>query len=466
MTDKNKTLNDFFKYFAGDLFVKGFMFISLPLLSRVMSPDDYGKMSLLNAAIMILYVFISLNLQNAVINSFMKNDVDFPRYLGTIIIGLVPTQLFLVLLCPFYAPYIAPLLSISVADLYWVLAICIMLSYIYIYTSYLQGARLSSEFVKLNAISKIIEIFLIFLIAYLLLHNKYLSKVYAQIIVNIFVFIYIFRKIREIATFEFDKAYFKMAMMFSVPLMVHVLSNSLLSQADRLIISKLMGDYSAGIYSFSYNLGMCVIIIITAWNSSWQPKLYSLINANAKKDICRVIYSSSVIVAILSFFAILFSKEIVIILADRAYHDAINIIPVIIFGNALIHVYLSYVNFTFFHKKTMWVSLGTLMALLVNIVLNYMLIPIYGITGAAWATVGAYFLLAFFQYLISKYVIKENPLSILLLIIYSTFFMTALYVSIEVNKLDIVHAVTIKIIISVVILVLLYKSKIYNLIKV
>ena len=133
MSNKNKTFKDFINYFLGDLFVKGFMFISLPLLSRIMSPEDYGRMSLINAAVMILYVFISLNLQNAVINAYMKNEVDFPVYLGSVLWGLTAAQVLLAALSIYFAVPLGMLLSISKYDVYWVVAICILLSYIYIY---------------------------------------------------------------------------------------------------------------------------------------------------------------------------------------------------------------------------------------------------------------------------------------------------------------------------------------------
>ncbi|ELY5855226.1 oligosaccharide flippase family protein, partial [Cronobacter malonaticus] len=208
MSNKNKTFKDFLNYFLGDLFVKGFMFISLPLLSRIISPEDYGRMSLINSAVMILYVFISLNLQNAVINACMKNDVDFPVYLGSVLWGLTAAQVILVALSGYFAAPLAVLLSISKSDVYWVVSICILLSYIYIYTSYLQGARLSSGFVKINLVSKVSEVVVVFLFAWLLTKDKYLAKVYAQLVVSFILLIYVAMQLKKIAVFKFNLKYF------------------------------------------------------------------------------------------------------------------------------------------------------------------------------------------------------------------------------------------------------------------
>ncbi|WP_186377474.1 lipopolysaccharide biosynthesis protein, partial [Yersinia rochesterensis] len=165
---------------------------------------------------------------------------------------------------------------------------------------------------------------------------------------------------------KFNFIYLKEALIFSLPLIVHVLSNSLLSQADRLIINKIMGTYSAGIYSFAYNLGMCVIVVITAWNSSWQPQLYKLINIRDDEAIKKATYASTVLIFLICALSMLFSKEMVVFLASDKYYDSIPILPLIIIGNSLIHIYLVYVNFIFYKKKTVIISCATLGALGIN----------------------------------------------------------------------------------------------------
>lgn len=406
---KNNILKNFVNYFIGDLFVKGFLFISLPLLSRVMTPSEYGKLSLVNTSIMILYVFISLNLQNAVLNRYMTTKENFSIYLSTLIFSIFPFQIILVLAFPYYSSHISSLLQISESDLWWVIIICIQITYIYMYTSYLQASQNSHEFIKINIISKVTEIISIFVLAIYLSNNQYLSKIISQLVINIFLCVYVFKNLKNIIVLRFNLAYLKEALFFSIPLIIHVLSNTLLSQSDRLIINDLKGEYAAGIYSFSYNIGMAILVAIMAWNSSWQPKFYNLIDN--KKNIITIkttIKNSTIIIFIMSSLLILFSKEFVIILSSKLYYESYKIIPIIIIGNALIHIYLSYVNFLFYKKKSILISIGTLLALLLNVYLNYQLIPIYGIEGAAWATVIAYIALSLFHYISATYFIKLN----------------------------------------------------------
>ena len=171
---KSKTIKDFINYALGDIFVKGFLFISLPLLSHLLDPIQYGNLSLINTAIMIVYVFISLNLQNAVTNRYMLTSENFSDYLLSILCFLVPFQIVSLLLAPFYKSYASALLGISADDFIWVLIICIMLSYIYIYTCYLQASRQSKKYVFFNIFTKMSELIFIFFFSFFLASNKYM----------------------------------------------------------------------------------------------------------------------------------------------------------------------------------------------------------------------------------------------------------------------------------------------------
>ncbi|MGN3439297.1 oligosaccharide flippase family protein [Proteus penneri] len=459
---KNNILKNFVNYFIGDLFVKGFLFISLPLLSRVMAPSEYGKLSLVNTSIMILYVFISLNLQNAVLNRYMTTREHFSVYLSTLILSILPFQIILILTFPYYSSHISLLLQISESDLWWVIIICIQITYIYMYTSYLQASQNSHAFIKINITSKVTEIISIFILALYLSNNQYLSKIISQLIINIFLCVYIFKKLKNIIVWKFNLTYLKEALFFSIPLIIHVLSNTLLSQSDRLIINDLKGEYAAGIYSFSYNIGMAILVAIMAWNSSWQPKFYNLINNKEKKTtIKKIIKNSTIIIFIMSTLLIIFSKEFVIVLSSKLYYESYKIIPIIIIGNALIHIYLSYVNFLFYRKKSMLISIGTLSALVLNVYLNYQLVPIYGIEGAAWATVIAYIALSLFHYISATYFIKLNFIPLTNLIYFTISLLVVYLITIYIENFTYPIELLLKIVISLLFIMYVFLKKPY-----
>ncbi|ELY6281107.1 polysaccharide biosynthesis protein, partial [Cronobacter turicensis] len=323
----------------------------------------------------------------------------------------------------------------------------------------------SSGFVKINIVSKVSEVFVIFLFAWLLTKDKYLAKIYAQLVVSLILLIYIAVQLKKIAVFKFNLKYFISAIAFSSPLIIHVLSNALLSQVDRLFIAKMLGEGQAGIYSFAYNIGMCILVVVMAWNSSWQPRLYKLLDSNQNEKIVHIINKSSILMLVITFLTILFSKQMVEILADYRYRESFTVVPVILIGNSLIHIYLSYVNFTFYKKKTILVSIGTLLAVTINISLNYLLIPKYGIHGAAWATVVAYLMLAFFHYLIATKMLRSNPISWILLLWYSVILLASYFFVVYLDSLTLWLSLFIKLITCILVLIMVMKTKIHNELK-
>ena len=457
---KNKTISDFLNYLASDLFVKGFLFISLPLLSRVMSPEEYGKLSLINAAVMILFVFLSLNLQNAVSNRFMRDSNDFGSYLFSNMVFIIPIQALLLLISPFYLPYLSGLFSLPEKDVFFVLLICSLLSIFYTYTSYLQASRQSKDFSLLNIATKVSEVILLFIFAMYLSNDQYLSKIYAQSIIVILSLLYVAPKLYRILIFNFKFSHVKEALYFSIPLLPHVLANSLLAQVDRLIIDDQLGTVATGIYSFSYNLSMAIVVIVMAWNSSWQPRLYKLIESGNKDKIAIISKSSTLILLLISVFTMLYTQEIVVIFSSSDYYDSIRIIPIIIIGNALIHIYLTYANFVFYEKKTIFISLATLLALVVNVVFNFLFIPSYGIEGAAWATVIAYACMCLSHYLLSTYVLKLNSLSINLFVFYIVGLLCSYVIFVQLEQIvSYWSMLAFKVVITVIALCLLWKKK-------
>ncbi|WP_065648927.1 oligosaccharide flippase family protein [Pantoea eucrina] len=455
---KSKMIRDFRNYFLGDVFVKGFLFISLPLLSRIMDPQQYGKLSIINTAIMIMYVFVSLNLQNAVTNRYMLKSEGFNNYLKSIFSFLIPFQLFLICISPIIAKYMAVILGISESDFLWVMLICVLLSYIYIYTSYLQASRQSGVYVKINVLSKISEIILIFTFAYFMTREQYLSKIYAQLIISTIIIFFLFRKLKSISNGSFNSSELKDALYFSVPLIIHVLSNSLLSQADRIIINNMIGSGEAGIYSFAYNIAMGMVVLIMAWNSSWQPRLFKHIEMDSRKKITDTTKASAYLILAIGVIGIFFSKEVILLVADKNYYSSIEILPIIIIANAFTHLYLCYANFVFYKKRAFFISFATMLAMAINIGLNILLIPKYGIIGSAWATAFAYLMLTIFHYLTSTFLTKNNSISFIYIAIYLFVLMAAYYVSGVVDKsFTLWIAITIKIILTGLITAFLLK---------
>ena len=139
---------------------------------------------------------------------------------------------------------------------------------------------------------------------------------------------------------------------------------------------------------------------------AWSPMFYDKLNDKKYDDINSLTKKYTKIVLIIAFTLILFARELVMLMADKKYYVALNIVPVVIISYLFFFLYTMYVSFAFYYKKTQLIALITIIAGSVNIVLNYLFIPKFGYTIAAWTTLISYVVLFVLHYVNVKFKIK------------------------------------------------------------
>ena len=121
-----------------------------------------------------------------------------------------------------------------------------------------------------------------------------------------------------------------------------------------------------------------------------NEKDYNSINVFAEK---YVEFMSAAMIGV-----ILVGPEIVKLLSTKAYWEGIKIIPPIVLANYLIFVYTMYVNVEHYYKKTVFISINTIIAAVSNILLNIVFIYKWGYVGAAYTTLFSYILSLILHY--------------------------------------------------------------------
>lgn len=205
-----------------------------------------------------------------------------------------------------------------------------------------------------------------------------------------------------------NKSYWKYALALSLPLIPHFLSGYILNHSDRIMITKFCGEEYTALYSVTYTCSAAVSMVFNALNQAWVPwfneKYFYQENQTIKKT--TTIYY-------LLFFAItvgllLVGPEMLGIFGGAKYAEAIAIMPVVMascffqFSNAF------FVNIEMFEKKTMLTAIGTFTAAVLNVVLNYIFIPLYGYQAAAYTTFAGFMFLFFYHYLICRRLIGKK----------------------------------------------------------
>jgi O-antigen/teichoic acid export membrane protein len=118
-----------------------------------------------------------------------------------------------------------------------------------------------------------------------------------------------------------------------------------------------------------------------------------------------------------------------ITLLGQSYWSGIKIIPIILFSYLLYGIYVNLTVGIYIEKKSEWMAIFTGLAAVVNVSSNLYLMPAYGMMGAAYAALLAYFVMMVSIYLANQrlYHISYEYGRIFWIILYVTMALTFYY---------------------------------------
>ncbi len=440
-------------YLIAEFFNKGIVFLTIPIFTYLLSPEDYGVISIYAAIISIFIVFMGLNFHTSVARRYHEDTNDFNAFLGFNITFLILLNIVLILIFFMLKEYLATFFAIDSHIFFIAIIVSSLGVFLQVELSYLQTSQQSKKYVTILVIRNILLTLGAIIWIYLLEDNKYLGKIYSELVIMGIIFIFVIRDLLKTSKFKFDKEYIKYSLSYGVPLIPHTLSGLILLQADRIIINQISGSYETGLYSFAFNVGMIMSVFVTSFNNAWIPIFYKDLKENAYNKIQDTSNKYVKIIFIVTLVLILFSKEIVMIMADEKYYDALKIVPIIILGFTMVYLYTLYANYAFYRKKTGLISLFTFIAGIVNVGLNYLFIPEYGYIAAAWTTLFSYFVLFVLHYINVKYILKEKVIRLSNILIQLALLLLFIFIyfntNIEIYLLELVFRISLIILIAI-----------------
>ena len=198
---------------------------------------------------------------------------------------------------------------------------------------------------------------------------------------------------------------------FALPMLATGVLSMIIELSDRSIISYILQDAAeVGLYSVNYKIGMFMLLIVMGFNMAWQPYFLDRKNKHSLGLIAEnAIYIGGLIWSIVSLLVpyVITYEAWSFSIIDKIYWNGIHVIPTIALGYFFHGIYILSVPGMYLYDKPkilMYIKLG---GALLNIVLNFILIPVYGISGAATATMISFFCMAIAAYLINKKLISD-----------------------------------------------------------
>lgn len=447
---------------------KGIALLTTPIFTRILTEEQYGTFSIFQSWFNILIIFTSLNIfMSGYIKGLLlyKDDKD----------GFTSSQLSLTtcITLIFFVVYVINIdFWTKIFELSPVLMIIMFLELLVMpaFEFWIAKKRFDYDYKKVIVISISMNVISLILgiLAVLNIDYKVEARVFSEVFVKLLfagtLFIGILIKGKKL----YDKEYWKYALKFNLPLIPHYLSNYILNQSDRLMISKMVGNVQTAYYSVSNTVSNVIMLLVLAINNALTPYIYKTINDNHPEKIKNKIKPIVILIGLLSIMVMSFAPEVISIFAGSNYLDAIYVIPPITASVYFIFIYSMFSNVEYYYQKTGLIAIATTISAILNLILNYFGIKLFGYYAAGYTTLICYICLAICHYIFYKKIVNEkftklkDIYDVKLMVIVGIFVLIMMILMSIIYKFILIRYATIVII---VIFVILKKDLIINSIK-
>lgn len=380
-------------------------FVSFPIWTRLLNPEEYGIYNLIIISIGFLTTFAKAGLQKSVIRFFSefaakRREQPLSAYYSTLLLGALATGLIFSL---FFVGVVLLLkdsfaLGISTGTLlFLVVVIVVMLSINSVLISFFRVEQRALLFSVLSLVHRYgnIGASVLFAIVFKMgLLGLFVGQAVLESLVALGCVLELIWK-KRLAIKHFSMKFFREALGFGIPLMPMESSRWILAYMDRYIISIIMGASAVGFYSVGYNMTLYFSTLLAAPLNLAITPLYLDIwekhGAEKTKEFLNSIIDYFLMLAIPLICAFSFmGRDLIELLASAKYQEAYVVLPYLVVPIVLNSSYSVFGAGLLIHKKTKLVMYYTVLASIINVVLNFLFIPKFGLVGAAVATLIAY----------------------------------------------------------------------------
>jgi len=400
-----------FWFIVVSLIQKGFSFITVPIFTRVITQEQYGIYSTYLSLANIMTVFLTLNLETGAYSNVLgkekeeklKNEIT----LSYISLTFLLTLIFVIFLIIFPKIF-SSLFNTSFLLLIFMAVEILSATPINLWV-FQQRFKYKYKSLILYTIINCISNVLLGLLFVINAETNYqaaariASVIVIKIIFALIIYIYYVLKTKKV----FSTKKWKETLKFQLPLIPHYLSMNLLLSSDLIMIKKFIGTIEAANYSIAYSIGQVMIIIKQCLIDAIRPWIYNKLNNKKYKEINNITNVLIIVVTILSILLSVAAPEIVLVFASSKYSEAIYAIPPIALSSMFVFIFNLFVVIETYYKKTTGIMRSSVIAAILNIVLNLIFIPKFGYIIAGYTTMISYMILSLLHYLNIKKIEKE-----------------------------------------------------------
>ncbi len=368
-------------------------FILLPILTRYLTPAEYGEVAMFQVLLGALSAFVGITFVGAAGRKYYDTDTskeDLAEFIGSCIQLILIFSIIVFSILFIFQNQFSDWLSLKPAYILFAVLVAFCSVIISIRLDQWQVKKQAVKYGALQIAQSLLNMVLSLLLVVLLLKGAE-GRINAQIIASsvfLVIALYLLKKDSLLKVFTWRKDYLTEALKFGIPLIPHIAGSFLLVSVDRIVINQEIGLAEAGIYMVAVQLTAAIGIVFDAVNKAYIPWLFEKLTANVMEDkqqIVKLTYAWFFLImvgVILSFFI---GPPLVVLIAGEQYKEAGKVVGWLALGQGFQGMYLMVTNYIFYSKRTGLLSFASISSGILNLVLLIILVRILGLEGAAIA---------------------------------------------------------------------------------
>lgn len=406
MHKKENFFSSLLKFAIGPLGGAMIGFITVPVTTWLVDPEQFGLTTMFTLFQTLLTSFIYLGLDQAYgreynNRKYTKSQLLFNSMLPSILISAITM---IILAC-----FMVPISIYLFGEVNYLLMNCLIiwLPFVVMERFLLLDIRMQEKGLQYSMYNILTKIFVMFLTIGLLLgyERTYTSIVLGTVlsqIISCTILIFMSRKQFCFKNNQIDFALIKQMLKFGLPILPSIIIVWVLNSSDRLALNYYSTIDEIGIYFAAMKLVTALNMIQSIFASFWVPMAYRWHEEGVEKEqFEKVSYGLGVFMGAL-FIGVLLFKKIMVMILSPEYSEAQYILPFLLFSPIMYTMSETTTLGIAFSRKThfnIWVSL---IAAIVNLAVNFTLVPLIGGVGAAMGTGIAYIAFFWARTLISR----------------------------------------------------------------
>jgi O-antigen/teichoic acid export membrane protein len=390
---KNSLLSNSAIYLASNILNAIIPFALLPILTRYLSPAEYGEVAIFQTFLGALAAFIGLSAAGAAGRKYYDGNLganELKHFIAACLQVLIVSSLIVFLVIYSFKGQLAEWLALKTQWILWAVFVSATSVVIQLRLSQWQVRKEARHYGALQIGQSIINISLSLLFVVIFVQGAD-GRIGAQVwTTGIFGTVALFLLWRSglLSFLVWKPVHLKEVLQFGIPLIPHVGGIFLLTVVDRFVINAELGLTEVGIYMVAGQLTRVMSLVFDAINKAYVPWLFERLKRDRfdeKRQIVRYTYAWFVIVLLAAALMFVIGPWFVTLIAGPKYALAGEVIGWLALGQAFGGMYLMVTNFAFYSKRTGFLSLVTITSGLINVLLLLMLIKLLGLEGAAIA---------------------------------------------------------------------------------